>query len=38
MAAQDGQRVEQQIAEIGGVQRLQPLLILAIELAPLPKA
>ena len=35
LRAQDGQRVEQQIAEVRGVQRFQPLLILAIELAAL---
>ena len=31
LRAQDGQRVEQQIAEIGGVQRFEPLLIGGIE-------
>ncbi len=35
MVLQDGQRFQQQIAEIRRVQRLQPLLILAIELASL---
>jgi len=38
MSAKDRERVEQQIAEISGVQRFQPFLVLAIELTSLAKA